>query len=118
MSRDEEDVFRTRDETHGLDLWTVAVTVTMPGAGQVARQEARARQGLEASYRRIALALEGLGPMTRSEIAAATGIPVNGINPRISEMRARTDAYRVVTDGRRGGESIVHLARIFRPSED
>ena len=113
MSRDEEDVWQApRDQTEGLDLFRPVATVEMPGAGQQARREARGRQGLEASYRRIALALEGHGPSTRSELAQLTGMPVNSINARVSELRGRTDSLKVVTEGRRNGEGIVHLARL------
>lgn len=134
MSRDEEDVFRSRtpepltfglfaeahasatlDDEDGEGARSVnrAKRMEAPGAGQSARRAARGRQSLEASYRRIALALEAYpNGLTRSEIAGTLGMPANSVNPRVSEMRARTDEYRVVTDGRRGGESVCHLARL------
>ena len=126
MKRIAEGIIGTKpDETRGLGLFTPAPpeptqsifpapVAQMPGAGQAARESARARQTQgtkNSAYRILAMALEGVGPSTRQELADITGMPVNTVNARISEMRARTDEYRVVTDGRRGSESICHLAR-------
>lgn len=91
------------------------------GAGQSARAEARAKakRTTEDAYRRIALSLEGNGPQTRKELAESCGMGRDSINARAAELRdPKYDAYhrypdwRLVTDGRRGGESILHLARL------
>ena len=86
----------------------------LEGAGQKARKAARSRQNISAAYNTLGLALalhpEGL---TRKELASLTAMNVNGVNARISEMRAMTDKYRVVTDGRRDGQSVCHLAKVY-----
>lgn len=104
----------------------------MLGAGQSARADARAKakRTTEDAYRRIALSLEGHGPQTRKELAETTGMPVNTVNARIAEMRemfawwmaeeshrpqpSPAPEFGVYTEGRRNGESIVHLARLRR----
>ena len=85
------------------------------GAGAEARRIAREQHShrtREDAYVTLATALEGVGPSTRKELASITAMPVNTVNARISEMRARTDALRVVTEGRRNGESVCLLARL------
>lgn len=95
--------------------------VVVRGAGQTARAEARERAShtTEDTYRMIARVLEGHGPMTRKELAETTGLATGTINARVSEMRGfRTNAaievydWWVYTEGRRNGESIVHLSRL------
>lgn len=94
----------------------------MPGAGQRARSEARerSRRGSWAAYNMIGDALAVHGPQTRKELAVATGLCINTINGRVSELRELpvTDPYRVHTDGRRNGESIVHLSRLTPAPEN
>lgn len=138
---DEHDIIGTkpvRDETKGLGLFDAVTTAEAereitedfvspprakptlhaPGAGQLARMEARERaaRGTEDAYRRIVEALEQHGPMTRKELAEATGMPTGTINGRIAEMRMLPagDAARVVTHGRRNGESVCHLERLLQ----
>lgn len=107
MSRDyESDIIGTRPAfAEGL----FAPVAAMPGAGQQARAEARekARGGIEAAHRQILEALRVIGPLTRKELASATGMMRDTINWRVGELR---DQARVYTDGRRNGESIVRLA--------
>lgn len=133
--RDPERVFQPkRDELADLPLAVQrsaspevarpVATAVLRGAGQTARAEARERAShtTEDAYRTIALSLEGHGPQTRKELATTTGMNVNTINARISEMRdmclyrwrhtPEHEQYAVYTEGRRGGESIVHLARL------
>lgn len=107
----EEDVFRTKSTTPDFGLFAAPV-VTMPGAGQAARSEAREAVDTSEGRQRCIHALEGSGGLTRTEIAAVTGMPVNSVNARIAELR---DAARwgglpqVVTQGRRGSESVCHM---------
>lgn len=135
--RDPERIYTPKaDETAGLALFAQreaapevarpVPTAHAPGAGQQARTEARAsaRSRIAETYRRIALSLEGHGPQTRKELAETTGENVNTINARVSEMRGFLTAWQVCgrvgpvpefachTDGRRGGESVVHLSRL------
>lgn len=98
-----------------------AAPAAMPGAGQAARAAARglARPTTEDAYRRIARSLEVHGPQTRRELEVSCGMPVNTINARVAELRdpEQTPEYadwRLVTDGRREGQGIVHLARLHR----
>ena len=108
----------------GLDLWSQreaspeVARAELRGAGQQARMTARARghAKLERTYATLCLALAAAPDgLTRKELAHTTGLPVNTVNARISEMRARTDEYRVITDGRRDAQSICHLARLRPP---
>ena len=118
--RDPERIYTPkRDETEGLGLFAPVPSAAMPGAGHLARAEARerSRHGSEDAYRLIAQSLEGHGPQTRKELAASTGLNVNTINGRVAELRepeAPAD-WRVYTEGRRNGESIVHLHRLRHP---
>ncbi len=91
----------------GLFSRTVS-TASMPGAGQVSRDEARERatRGSADAYRRILDALEA-GGLTRKELAEATGLQRDTVNGRVAELR---DQARVYTEGRRNGESVVRLA--------
>ena len=103
----EDDIVGTRPELSiGLFAPRTVSTAAMPGAGQVSRDEARERatRGSADAYRRILDALAS-GGMTRKELAEATGLPVNTINARTSELR---ESARVYTEGRRNGESVVH----------
>ena len=107
----EDDIIGTRvvrSQTAGLDLFAprTVSTAAMPGAGQVSRDEARERatRGSADAYARILDAL-ATGGMTRKELAEATGLQRDSVNGRVSELR---DQGRVYTEGRRGGESVVH----------
>ncbi len=88
----------------------------MRGAGQEARRIAREQHShrtREDAYVTLATALEAYpSGLTRKELATITAMLCNTVNGRVAEMRARTDALRVVTEGRRNGESIVLLARL------
>ena len=104
----EDDIVGTKPPLNiGLFAPRTVSTASMAGAGQVSRDEARSRQSVDATYARIVRVLELHGPMTRKELAEATGIPVNTINARTAELRSQ---QRVYTEGRRNGESIVRLA--------
>ena len=116
MTRHSDIIGTARGAAEGTPLFTPppAPVAHVEGAGQGSRRIARERQTQgtkNSAYRVLSMALEGVGPSTRQELADITGMPVNTVNARISEMRARTDEYRVITDGRRGSESICHLAR-------
>lgn len=142
MRADDEDIIGTKppppDQTAGLGLFAEAEasaalaqegearTVSrsaMPGAGQAARADARARakRTTEDAYRCIAQSIEAHGPQTRKELEVSCGMPVNTINARVAELRdaEQTPEYpdwRLLTDGRRDGQSIVHLARLHHPA--
>ena len=114
----ELDIQRRQHTTDGLSLWdrtaSPVPSVVVEGSGQKARKAARPGKATSAAKRHlIATVLEAHGPLTRSEISRAAGMPVNTVNARVSEARALPVGHedRVVTDGRRNGESIVHLAR-------
>ena len=99
------------NRTHALAMDALGLprtvsTASMPGAGQQSRDEARERatRGSADAYRRILDAL-ATGGMTRKELAEATGLQRDSVNGRVAELR---DQGRVYTEGRRGGESIVH----------
>jgi len=86
--------------------------IEMPGAGQLARQEARAKVSVTEAQRKIIWALEGSGGLTRTQIAEVTGLCINTVNGRVSELRDATLWHglpQVVTHGRRGAESVCHL---------
>lgn len=93
----------------------------MPGAGQVARAEARekVKHTKQDSYRQLAFALAHHGPSTRRELAMHAGMKVNTVNGRIAEMRDLPvgHEWRVITHGRRDGEGICHLASVGVPHE-
>ena len=93
-------------------------SVVVEGSGQSARKAARERSqwSRPKCYRIIELELEAIGlrGLTRGELHRLTGIPMNTINPVVVEMRAFTDGRRVVTEGKRGTESRVVLARLQR----
>ena len=85
------------------------------GSGQKARKAARPDAPTSAARRHIlALLLEAHGPLTRSEMAALTGWPKDSINGRVAEARALPDGHedKMFTEGHKGGESLVHLARL------
>ena len=91
-----------------------APVAQMPGAGQAARKAARPDASTSAAKRHIlALLLEAHGPLTRSEMARLTGWPKDSCNGRVAEARNLPVGHedRMVTDGSKGGESPVHLAR-------
>lgn len=112
-----------RGEAPDFGLWAqregspeVARAVVL-GAGQAARRAARARghAKLERTYATLCLALAASPDgLTRKELAHATAIPVNTVNARIAELRGMPegDKRRVITHGRRNGESIVYLASL------
>ena len=103
----EDDIIGTKpDIAFGLFAPRTASTASMVGAGQQSRDEARERatRGSADAYRRILDAL-ATGGMTRKELAEATGLQRDSVNGRVSELR---DQGRVYTEGRRGGESVVH----------
>ncbi len=94
--------------------------MAMPGAGQEARRVARERAHakIDATYARIVKVLTAWpSGLTRSEIASQTGLVINSVNARVSELRGLPDAdeRQCYTEGRRGGESVVRLRR-FRAS--
>ena len=89
-------------------------SVVVEGSGQKARKAARPGKATSAAKRHlIATVLEAFGPLTRSEIAARTGMGKDSVNGRVAEARALPDGHedKLLTDGHRGGESLVHLAR-------
>ena len=92
-----------------------APTVHLEGSGQKARKAARPGASTSAAKRHmLALLLEAhAGPMTRKEMAAATGWLRDTVNARVSEARNLPAGHedKMVTDGRREGESLVHLSR-------
>ena len=84
------------------------------GSGQKARKAARPDAPTSAAKRHtLALLLEAHGPLTRSEMARHTGWPKDSCNGRVAEARNLPDGHedKMLTDGRREGESLVHLAR-------
>ena len=86
----------------------------LEGAGQKARKAARPGHATSAAKRHIlALLLEAHGPLTRSEMARLTGWPKDSCNGRVAEARNLPAGHedKMVTDGRREGESLVHLSR-------
>ena len=104
----EDDIVGTKPALNfGLFAPRTVSTAAMPGAGQVSRDEARERatRGSADAYARILDAL-ATGGMTRKELAEATGLQRDSVNGRVSELR---DQGRVYTEGRRNGESVVHL---------
>lgn len=89
-------------------------SVVVEGSGQKARKAARPDAPTSAARRHIlALLLEAHGPLTRSEMARLTGWPKDSCNGRVAEARNLPDGHedKMLTDGSRGGESLVHLAR-------
>ena len=117
MKRIAEGIIGTKpDETRGLGLFTPppAPVAHVEGAGQSARKAARPDASTSAANRHtLALLLEAHGPLTRSEMARLTGWPKDSCNGRVAEARNLPvgHADRMLTDGRREGESLVHLAR-------
>lgn len=117
-ARTDDDVIGTRpqrDETADLPLFTPPVQVL--GAGQRARQAGRQRSNAASGRATVLRALERAPHgLTRTEIAELTGLPVNTVNGRVSELR---DLGAVFTHGTReravGGrptvESVVHFKR-------
>lgn len=98
----------------------VKATAQMPGAGQLARREARERSHAkrDATYARLAQCLEACpSGLTRKELAEVCALPTGTVNGRVSEMRAfpHEDERRVHTKGRRNGESVVILSRLDPP---
>lgn len=89
---DESDIIGSkpkRDETEGLGLFA-APAAQMPGAGQRARAEARAKAApASAGTRALVLRTLEAHPkgLTRSELAELTGLPINTINARVAELR-------------------------------
>ena len=100
-------------------MFSPVPSVVVEGAGQKARKAARERSewSRPKCYRLVEMALAAMGRngATRTELHRATGIPMNTVNPVVVEMRAFTDARRVVTEGKRGTESRVILARLRHP---
>ena len=97
-----------------LDGGRSVPSVVVEGSGQKARKAARPGKATSAAKRHVlALLLEANGPMTRKEMAAATGWLRDSVNGRTREACLLPDGHedKLLTDGHRGGESLVHLAR-------
>ena len=110
----ERDLARRQRGVADLPMFSPVPSVVVEGSGQKARKAARPGKATSAAKRHlIATVLEAHGPMTRSEIAARTGMGKDSVNGRVAEARALPDGHedKLLTDGSRGGESLVHLAR-------
>ena len=115
-----------RGEAPDFGLWAqreaspeVARAVVL-GAGQAARKAARPGKATSAAkVHTLALLIEAHGPLTRSEMAERTGWKKDSCNGRVAEGRALPDGHedKMLTDGHRGGESLVHLQRLWARGE-
>lgn len=120
MTRSEEGVFRPRaDQTAGLSLFEEFPPLPpahYPGAGQRCREDARTRAQPTSADRRhtLALLIEAHGPLTRQEMADHAGWPKDSVNGRVAEARQLPEGHedRMVTEGSRDGQSLVHLCRL------
>ena len=124
MSDDTELALARRSRTtDGLGLFAPVPAATMPGAGAVARQAARERVNATGGRLRCLKALEAAPDgLTRSELATATGLPINTVNARVRELTdpkrhaplpapCYTERVRecwLEREGRWATESIVH----------
>lgn len=103
--------------------YKLQAAATMAGAGAVARQAARERVNATGGRLRCLKALEAApGGLTRSELATATGLPINTVNARVRELTdpkrhaplpapCYTERVRecwLEREGRWATESIVH----------
>ena len=110
----ERDLARRQRGVTDLPMFSPVPSVVVKGAGQSARKAARPGKATSAAKRHVlALLLEANGPMTRKEMAAATGWLRDSVNGRTREACLLPDGHedKLLTDGHRGGESLVHLAR-------
>ena len=114
---------RRANTTAGLEMFNPVPTATMPGAGAVARQVAREKVNATGGRLRCLTALEDAPEgLTRSQIAAATELPINTVNARVRELTdpkahaplptpCYTEGVRecwLEREGRFATESIVH----------
>ena len=110
----ERDLARRQRGVADLPMFSPVPSVVVEGAGQSARKAARPGKATSAAKRHVlALLIEANGPMTRKEMAAATGWLRDSVNGRTREACLLPPSHedRMLTDGKRGGESLVHLAR-------